>query len=105
MKVVKQLAVNLKRIHGLGVKKVAVAALQPLGCLPGSTAMASFRQCNGTVNLLVNYHNLLLEKAVAKLNNGTNDSPFLILDLYASFMFVFDNNGKIPGDYTNSFHL
>ncbi|XP_059428152.1 GDSL esterase/lipase At5g03610-like [Corylus avellana] len=94
LKVVKQLAVNLKRIHGLGVKKVAVTALQPLGCLPRSTAMASFRQCNGTVNLLVNYHNLLLEKAVATLNNETNDSPFLILDLYASFMFVIENKGS-----------
>ncbi|XP_062165638.1 GDSL esterase/lipase At5g03610-like [Alnus glutinosa] len=93
-KVVEQLSVNLKRIHGLGVKKVAVAGLQPLGCLPGNTATSSFRQCNGTVNSLVNFHNLLLKQAVAQLNNETKDSTFVILDLYAPFMSVIDNKGS-----------
>ncbi|XP_043708985.1 GDSL esterase/lipase At5g03610-like [Telopea speciosissima] len=31
--VVNQLALNLKRIHDMGVKKIAVIALEPLGCL------------------------------------------------------------------------
>jgi len=92
-KVVEQLSVNLKRIHGLGVKKVAVAGLQPLGCLPRSTVTSSFRQCNGTVNSLVNFHNLLLKQAVAQLNNETKDSTFVILDLYASYTSVIDNKG------------
>ncbi|XP_058205638.1 GDSL esterase/lipase At5g03610-like [Rhododendron vialii] len=48
--VVKQIAVNLKRIHDMGVGKVAVGALQPLGCLPGVTILNNFQQCNETSN-------------------------------------------------------
>ncbi|KAJ6314169.1 hypothetical protein OIU78_017765, partial [Salix suchowensis] len=70
-KVVNQLVMNMKRIHGMGVKKVVVTALQPLGCLPRITLTSSFQQCNGTVNELFSFHNLLLQQAVIKLNNET----------------------------------
>uniref|UniRef100_A0A7N2R833 GDSL esterase/lipase n=1 Tax=Quercus lobata TaxID=97700 RepID=A0A7N2R833_QUELO len=95
--VVKQLKVNLKRIHGLGVKKIAVTTLQPLGCLPRSTIKSSFQQCNGTENSLVSFHNLLLQQAVAKLNNETKVSTFVILNLYDSFMSVLKNKGDQTG--------
>lgn len=91
---VNQITTNLKRIHGLGVKKVAVNALQPLGCLPSFTATSSFHKCNETINSLVSFHNLLLQQAVAKLNNETKDSPFVILDLYDSFMSILNSQGK-----------
>ncbi|KAF2581789.1 hypothetical protein F2Q68_00000090 [Brassica cretica] len=42
--VVDQTEVNLRRIHALGVKKVAVPLLQPLGCLPGITFASSFQR-------------------------------------------------------------
>ncbi|KAK4833494.1 hypothetical protein QYF36_006014 [Acer negundo] len=97
--VMNQLVLNLKMIQELGLKKVAVTALQPLGCLPFSTAASSFQQCNGTENALVNLHNLLLQQAVAKLNNETtNDhSTFVVLDLYTAFMTVFTNKGDHLG--------
>ncbi|XVE76003.1 hypothetical protein DITRI_Ditri12bG0137700 [Diplodiscus trichospermus] len=88
--VVSQLTVNLKRIHNLGVRKIAVSALQPLGCLPQSTARFSFQQCNGTENSLVNLHNQLLAKAVNDLNKQTNSTSFFILDLYDAFWTVFN---------------
>ncbi|KAB5521509.1 hypothetical protein DKX38_025828 [Salix brachista] len=96
-KVVTQLAMNMKRIHGMGVKKVVVTALQPLGCLPRITITSSFQQCNGTANELASFHNLLLQQAVIKLNNDTKDSTFAILDLYDAFMAVFKNKGENPG--------
>ncbi|KAB1221297.1 hypothetical protein CJ030_MR2G005658 [Morella rubra] len=92
---VNQITTNLKRIHGLGVKKVAVNALQPLGCLPSFTATFSFHKCNETINSLVSFHNLFLQQAVAKLNNETKDSPFVILDLYESFMSILNSQGSI----------
>ncbi|GAV66088.1 Lipase_GDSL domain-containing protein [Cephalotus follicularis] len=95
--VVNQLALNLKRIHGLGVKKLAVAALQPLGCLPSSTVLSSYQKCNETQNQLVSLHNLLLQQAVAKFNNETKDSTFVILDLYDAFINVINNKGGKPG--------
>lgn len=87
----------MKRIHGMGVNKVVVTALQPLGCLPRSTFTSSFQQCNGTENELVGFHNLLLQQAVTKLNNETKGSTFAILDLYKAFMAVFKSQGKNPG--------
>ncbi|KAK8562175.1 hypothetical protein V6N13_148714 [Hibiscus sabdariffa] len=88
--VVNQLKVNLKRIHESGVRKIAVTALQPLGCLPRSTALFTFEQCNGTENALVDLHNQLLVQAVNDLNRETNSSSFFVLDIYNAFWSVFN---------------
>lgn len=87
---------NLKRLYDLGVKKVAVTTLPPMGC---SSALTSplHKTCNEFVNAQASVHNLLLQKAVAKLNKETQDS-FIILDLYASFKFVFKNKGDRLGN-------
>ncbi|KAI6674123.1 hypothetical protein NL676_002029 [Syzygium grande] len=89
-KVVAQLAANMKRVYSLGVRKIAVAALQPLGCLPQFTA-PSFKKCNDTVGLLVDYHNEQLKGAVEKLNNETSPSTFIIVDLDSAFKWVIQN--------------
>ncbi|KAK8672156.1 hypothetical protein V6N13_110529 [Hibiscus sabdariffa] len=94
--VVNQLKVNLKRIHNTGVRKIAVSALQPLGCLPRSTALLAFEQCNGTENSLVDLHNQLLVQAVNELNKETNSSSFLVLDLYNAFWNVFNQKEARP---------
>ncbi|KAL7247858.1 hypothetical protein ACSBR2_002713 [Camellia fascicularis] len=96
--VVDQLAKNLKRIQDMGVRKVAVTAMQPLGCLPRSTMLNSFQECNATENTAVTFHNLLLQQAVSKLNNNSNDSSaFVILDLYGSFISVLKTKGDFLG--------
>ncbi|XP_061357069.1 GDSL esterase/lipase At5g03610-like [Gastrolobium bilobum] len=90
--VVNQTTKNLIRIKGLGVKKIVVGGLQPLGCLPPNTASSSFQSCNSTFNNLVVLHNNLLNQAVTKLNQVSKDnSTFVILDLYDSFMSVLDH--------------
>ncbi|KAK6147169.1 hypothetical protein DH2020_018081 [Rehmannia glutinosa] len=96
--VINQLALNLKRIHGLGATKVAVTSLEPLGCLPRMTETSSFQQCNASQNLAVGYHNLLLQQTVDKLNNDTKSSTFFILDLYNSFTTVLEQKGDYQGD-------
>ncbi|KAF3539605.1 hypothetical protein F2Q69_00018349 [Brassica cretica] len=92
--------VNLRRIHALGVKKIAVPLLQPLGCLPGITVASSFQRCNESQNALVKLHNSLLQQAVAKLNNETKQSTFITIDLYNAFLTVFKNKGANPGSTT-----
>ncbi|PKI49319.1 hypothetical protein CRG98_030247 [Punica granatum] len=92
--VVVQLGVNLRRLYELGARKVVVAALQPVGCLPSNTAATSFQKCNETVNSLVGLHNQLLYKAVADLNNQTASSTFVIADLYSSFIAVLNGTGN-----------
>ncbi|KAL8039696.1 hypothetical protein ABFX02_10G052800 [Erythranthe guttata] len=95
--VINQLSLNLKRIQKMGATKVIMTALQPLGCLPRITQSSSFKECNATQNLAVNYHNLLLQQTVAKLNNETNSSTFFILDLYNSFTTVIEQKGNPKG--------
>ncbi|TKY53079.1 GDSL esterase/lipase [Spatholobus suberectus] len=90
--VVNQTVTNLLRIQRLGVRKIVVGGLQPLGCLPSSTAQSSFKQCNSTFNDLVVLHNNLLNQAVTKLNQQTKDhSTFIVLDLYDTFMSVLNH--------------
>ncbi|KAK4783995.1 hypothetical protein SAY86_018363 [Trapa natans] len=89
--VVSQLGTNLKQLYELGARKVAVAALQPLGCIPRFTAVNSFQKCNDTLNSLVGFHNQLLRKAVSDLNNQTASSTFVVVDLYTSFMSVLNS--------------
>ncbi|CAJ1968645.1 unnamed protein product [Sphenostylis stenocarpa] len=76
--VVNQTATNLLRIQSLGVKKIVVDGLQPLGCLPGTTAPSSFQQCNSTFNDLLNQQTKV-------------HSTFIILDLFDSFMSVLNH--------------
>ncbi|KAI8563078.1 hypothetical protein RHMOL_Rhmol03G0085400 [Rhododendron molle] len=91
-RVVNQTAVNLKRIHDMGVRKVAVAAIEPLGCLPQVTFVSSFQTCNETSNSLAILHNELLQQAVAELNSECKDSgAFIVLDLYDAFYSVLNH--------------
>nr|GMC90432.1 GDSL esterase/lipase At5g03610-like [Ipomoea batatas] len=80
-----QLVADLKRIRGLGAKRIAVTNLAPLGCVPQNTAEFSFKHCNDTESLACNYHNSLLQKAVVKLNKQTKASSYVVLDMFTSF--------------------
>ncbi|KAI4300448.1 hypothetical protein L6164_033826 [Bauhinia variegata] len=96
--VVNQTKINLIRIYELGVKKIIVDGLQPLGCLPEVTLTSSFQQCNSTFNALVGIHNSLLNEAVAQLNQQAKDnSTFIVLDLYDSFMSVLNHTSSTSG--------
>ncbi|KAK6942619.1 GDSL lipase/esterase [Dillenia turbinata] len=88
VQVVNQLNIDIKRIYSLGVRRIVVSGLEPLGCLPTITYVNSFKSCNSTSNTLVQYHNSLLQQAVEKLKNETQDSSFVILDLYDSFTSI-----------------
>lgn len=89
----------MRRIYKLGVKKIAISSLQPLGCLPSKTTSTSFKHCNASDNALVRLHNTLLRRAVAKLNNETKPSTFVILDLYNAFLTVIKNKRAEPGKF------
>nr|DAD28788.1 TPA_asm: hypothetical protein HUJ06_030256 [Nelumbo nucifera] len=101
-KVVNQTALNIKRIHGMGVKKVAVIAIEPLGCLPRFAVLSSYKKCNITGNAAANLHNHLLKLAVRKLNKETKSPTFIVLDLYRAFMSVFKKRNS--GNLKFSFH-
>ncbi|XP_011657693.1 GDSL esterase/lipase At5g03610 [Cucumis sativus] len=94
--VVNQISVNLKRIYKLGVKKIVVVGLGPVGCYPSPTA-PSFKKCNETMNSLAVFHNTLLKQAVEKLNSETKlgGSPnFFILNMYDTVLSIIKNKGN-----------
>lgn len=73
----------------MGVKKIAVTSLPPLGCLPFATVTSSFQACNQTYNMLALLHNAMLSDAVTTLNMETKvNFTFVMLDLYDTFMSV-----------------
>lgn len=100
--VVKQTATDLIHLQSLGFKRIVVGALQPLGCLPQTTAESSFQRCNSTFNDLVALHNNLLNQSVAKLNQETKDhTTFTILDIFDSFASVLNH----PASHNIKDHL
>lgn len=82
---IKQLGLNLQRIEDLGVRKIAVMNLQPLGCLPSETFAYLYKNCSSSGNSVSLAHNQLLEKTVEKLNKESKESVFVILDMYKAF--------------------
>ncbi|KAG7549372.1 hypothetical protein ISN45_Aa06g002720 [Arabidopsis thaliana x Arabidopsis arenosa] len=97
-KVVDNLHVNMIILSGLLFKKIAVTSLQPIGCLPSYTSSSSFKSCNESQSALVELHNKLLKKVVAKLNEQSRvmkkGQHFFIIDIHNAFMTVLKNKGS-----------
>lgn len=87
----KQLELNLERIHGLGVGKIGITAMEAIGCLPQMTALNDYKNCTEDGNLMAKFHNQILQQTVEKLNNQTGKPVFEILDLYSAFMVALGN--------------
>ncbi|KAL6289317.1 hypothetical protein ACE6H2_006827 [Prunus campanulata] len=81
-----KLTVDLKRIHDLGVQKIAVTTIEPLGCLPSITSFLSYQNCNEFANMASMFHNQILLQKLEELNKETKNSAFVDLDLYNAFM-------------------
>ncbi|KAI3914658.1 hypothetical protein MKX01_008017 [Papaver californicum] len=93
VKVLDQLELNLREIRKTGVKKVVMLNLEPLGCLPNKAVFLSYEKCDQHANNETIFHNMLLQQIVQRLNSGTTDSPFQILDLYSAFLAVINKQG------------
>ncbi|KAI3844765.1 hypothetical protein MKX03_003409 [Papaver bracteatum] len=93
VKVLDQLELNLREIGKIGVKKVVMLNLEPLGCLPIKALFRCYEKCDEHANSQTMFHNMLLQQIVQRLNNETTDSPFQILDLYNAFLSVINKQG------------
>lgn len=92
-KLINQLALDLKRIHNMGVRKIGVLGIEPPGCLPLFTA-PTFQHCNEGLDLGAKSHNQLLQQAVQKLRNENKGSVFVVLDLYSAFISALNRTGN-----------
>ncbi|XP_038994658.1 GDSL esterase/lipase At5g03610-like [Hibiscus syriacus] len=84
--IMKQLGINLERIQGLGVKRIAVTLIEPMGCVPVQAASLSYTNCSEVLNIGSKLHNQMLQQALKNLNDKTNSTLFVTLDLYDAFI-------------------
>lgn len=97
--ILSQLELNLRRIHGLGVQKIGITAMEPIGCLPKMTIASSYENCSESANSLSIFHNQMLHQIIEKLNNQTGRQPiFFIIDLYSAFMTALNMQQNHPGN-------
>ncbi|XP_058741528.1 GDSL esterase/lipase At5g03610-like [Vicia villosa] len=83
---IKQLTINVERIHNLGVNKVAIGLLEPIGCLPQITVVTFHLSCVAPLNSVAQNHNEVLLQTVKQLNQQVGKSVFVTLDLYNAFL-------------------
>lgn len=89
--------VNIRRINELGIKKILVTGIGPLGCLPQNTASNSFQNCNEALNNFSLSHNQLLEQNIWQLNYEAAAPLFTYLDLYSTFISALGLHNNSPG--------
>ncbi|CAO1943674.1 unnamed protein product [Urochloa humidicola] len=81
----------VKRLQELGVSKVLVNTLPPIGCTPWRSRVSSYARCDARSNAIANTHNDLLGHKL-----GGSDGV-LLLDLYATFSSVAQStSGSTP---------
>ncbi|KAK4836362.1 hypothetical protein QYF36_022044 [Acer negundo] len=96
--IISQLVVNLKSIQNLGVQKIVVTALEPMGCLPRLAVFSSYNNCNESWNSVSKFHNQILQQELQYLNNASNNSVFVTLDLYSAFMSALTRQANNSGN-------
>lgn len=90
-KLIKQLSADLELLYKMGIRKVAVTALEPLGCLPYITIEYSYNYCNETANGVALLHNGLLQEVVDGINKNLAGVKMVVLDQYGTFMPIFSD--------------
>ncbi|KAH7281335.1 hypothetical protein KP509_36G042200 [Ceratopteris richardii] len=91
-RVVRQISVQLRRLHKLGFRRFAVTNLEPAGCLPSIRMPQNIMNCSRTDNALSSLHNRLLSQSLVTLRTfrGRN-SKYILLDQYKSFLQIFSS--------------
>ncbi|OEL22837.1 hypothetical protein BAE44_0016144 [Dichanthelium oligosanthes] len=84
-KVTDEIAKGVKQLQKLGVTKVLVNALHPMGCTPAQTRPLNYTGCDNLQgNMAPNYHNTKLKE---KLDPANSDSVFVV-NLYEAFSSI-----------------
>lgn len=91
---IKQLSIDLVRLYNIGIRKVAVTSMEPLGCLPIAAVDYSYKRCNETSNKVAIFHNLLLRKAVETIRKNLAGLSLVVLDQYTSVMSILSHPGQ-----------
>ncbi|KAM0901359.1 hypothetical protein ACQ4PT_020049 [Festuca glaucescens] len=83
-KVTKEIAANVEQLQKLGVRKVLVNNLHPVGCTPSQTRAHNYTACDVFGNLGASVHNNNLKQVMQGKQNVH------IVDLYTAFSNIVD---------------
>jgi len=81
-KVIGQLVPDIKRIQDMGMPKIALATLIPLGCTPTYIKTSPKKSCDEEINKIIESYNQKLKEAVKELKNVE------IIDVYGAMTSV-----------------
>ncbi|KAF7097119.1 hypothetical protein CFC21_098972 [Triticum aestivum] len=84
-KVTKEIAANVDQLLKLGVTKVLVNNLHPIGCTPSHTRTNNYTTCDILENLGASIHNDNLKQVMASKKN------VYIIDVYTAFANIVDH--------------
>jgi len=94
--VVDGIALNLVRLHGLGLRNIVVANLANMACSPFNTVASNYTACssNSTVAFETSQHNELLVRRVRLLNQQLHGANFIIVDQTKAFYHIFHHSAQ-----------
>ncbi|KAM6550095.1 hypothetical protein CsatB_021771 [Cannabis sativa] len=93
---------NLYNLHSMGARRIGVASLAPLGCLPGAITIFGFgnnNQCVDRLNYDAMYFNTRLNSTSQILRNRLSNLNLLVLDIYQPLYNLIVNNPIQNGFY------
>jgi len=94
--VVDGIAVNLLRLHGLGLRNIVVANLASMACSPYITVASNYTACsrNSTLAFETRHHNALLVRRVRLLKRQLRGANFVIVDQTKAFQHIFHHGSQ-----------
>ncbi|KAF7103028.1 hypothetical protein CFC21_104065 [Triticum aestivum] len=96
-KVTKEIATNVDQLLKLGVTKVLVNNLHPIGCTPSHTRTTNYTTCDIFGNLGASIHNNNLKQVMTSKKN------VYIIDVYTAFVNIVDHAAGKSSELSKQF--
>ncbi|KAG8057791.1 hypothetical protein GUJ93_ZPchr0002g25917 [Zizania palustris] len=99
--VMRGLREQLRRLRDeVGMRKVVVTNLHPMGCTPFFTRKLNYSRCDPVANAGSDKHNAALRSVLAALD--PDNRTFLLLDLHTPFTDFIDDDDHHPSSSNNA---
>ncbi|XP_020169370.1 GDSL esterase/lipase At3g09930-like [Aegilops tauschii subsp. strangulata] len=92
-----EIAKNVGKLQRLGVRKVLVNNMHPIGCTPLRTSSNNYTTCDLLANYAATVHNMNIEHLMGNKNNAH------ILDLYTAFTDIVNHAPGEGSERSNNF--
>ncbi|CAN1235538.1 GDSL esterase/lipase At1g71691 [Linum perenne] len=94
---VQQYTRQLTMLYNLGARKVAIAGLGVMGCIPSILAQNPAGRCSEEVNNLIAPFNQNVKAMINSLNSNLPGARFVYIDIHRMFRDMLANSGSYAG--------